>query len=78
MFGLVGFMALFFAFCFVRGLYHLTLKLIAYLKKRYAEKKAREEETRKQSQMQSLEDLQEELAQNLAALETEEETKSGC
>ena len=34
MYGLVGFMAMFFAFCFLRMLYHGILRLIRYIKKR--------------------------------------------
>ena len=34
MYGLVGFMAMFFAFCFLRMLYHGILRLICYLKER--------------------------------------------
>ena len=34
MYGLVGFMAMFFAFCFLRGIYHAVKKLIRYLKEK--------------------------------------------
>lgn len=37
-FGVVGFFAMFFAFCFVRGIYHGILRLIRYLKNRGKEK----------------------------------------
>ena len=34
MYGLVGFMVMFFAFCFVRGIYHGIQKLIRYYKEK--------------------------------------------
>ncbi len=38
MFGLVGFLAMFLVFCVIRGIYHLILRLIRYIKARMDEK----------------------------------------